>query len=351
MSKGKGLLDFKKSGQELDFQKNTNKAYWRSSILSLGDFVPKFLFFSDDANIGSGFPTLKLNKLDEDVMGDSRVEVTSFTSLSSGIVQTELQDNGELKIWNESTTAIDTNLVDGVYQLELQINSSVIYVSEPFCKQRVLPVGVYQNIFNSTGYTGTTIEDDSSEGNDGLLWEGWGLFMEVGDEILLPSKIDWSTYTVTNGASNGAATIDLDATDTKLEVTVRGYVFNLDLTDGGTTYLFPCCEGAGQTLHDINYAERALFPCCRWQRQREYFYLDGMSKLTSSKIATDILYIPYNQLGAPIYVTSTRADNYWLPSQAYLKDQIVWNEGTYYKANADFTSAATFTPGSWTTPI
>jgi hypothetical protein len=351
MSKGKGLLDFKREGQELDFQK-APQMFWRKSILTPGaDFVPRFIFFSEDSNIGSGYPTIRLNKLNESIMDDLRVVVDSYTSLSNSIVQTEIQDNGELKLYNESSTSIDPSLDDGVYQLQVSINSGVTYVSEPFCKQRVLPVGIYQNIFNSTGYTGSSIEDDSGKGNDGLLWEGWGLYMEAGDEILLPSKIDWSGYTVTNGASNGAATIDLDVTDTKIVASTEGYAFEIDLTNGGTTYLFPCCEGGAQTLHDINYAERALFPCCRWARQREYFCINGMSKLTSAKDSNDICFIPYNQLGAPIYVTSDRADNYWLPSQFYYQDQIVWNEGTYYKAKADFTSAATFTIGNWTTPI
>ena len=58
----------------------------------------------------------------------------------------------------------------------------------------------------------------------------------------------------------------------------------------------------------------------------------------------------WESINTLIEFLNKEATNYteWEKETAYMKDQIVTNENTYYKAIADFTSGATFSSGDWT---
>jgi len=195
----------------------------------------------------------------------------------------------------------------------------------------LIQTGEIFNIFNTTGYFNQLILDDSGNSNSFILKNG--RCIDCGSEtVYLKSEtIDFTGYTVENGE-------DIQYNIAGNTITFEyGKIYNLKLSKAGEPTLhFPIIENWCY-IHDINRNERLGVSGGTWQLQDDYFYLGGMTKITS--LYSQVIYIPYNQYGGTCFNPTNLNTNKYRSGVDFTLNEIFKYLTDYYKVITSFTAS------------
>jgi len=321
---------------ELDYEQQIY-SFARSGMIYAGNILPNFVFYKNTNS--DGHTSSALLKISDYGLQSKTFDIESETVISLTLsIELSGINLDKYRISNNNNFTFGNIIKDGVYCLRLTFDNAYHYYSQIFCKKSPAP-DVYQNLFNSLGFSIPVVYDNSGKGNNGILIKAACLQVTNSTIISFNNNIDLSGYSVTN---SGTATLYID--NNTIRVTSAGTVYELKITHASNqSFIFPCCEGDLWQLHDINVGERAFLNTWNWTTQNVYFalLLLGGTKITSLLDTSKSLYVPYNVLGGIIHIEN-RSSNDWFNSNLYKVNTIINRLNVYYKCNTEHTSSSEF---------
>jgi len=326
------FLSIIKNDDLFDFQKKGNFNNVEFGLLkSPQDFILPFRFFVEN---GSFLNKFELRKVE--ITGN---EITIISTISLLVSNPPFLTGS--RYYSTPTNQILANPIDeGLYYLYFHgVLGFTNHKSELFCVKKDFfeqNYGLVFNIFNSSGYTESTIIDDSGNTNHFTLKNGRCGYSK-GDTILkFANHLNLEGYTATN---KGSASITIDNYRKTIKIG-KGTVYDLVLEKiGNKTFNLPFVENYFY-LYDINYSERFIAQNLTWTIQNEFFYLNGM-QIVHDTDSGETFYIPYNRfLGVQHNVSRSRVTNSYIAGgNPYNVNEILYHNKNHYKVASAFISS------------